>query len=116
MGPNGFMRGFKGKDEALQVQSSYELDKAKQATGNLLITLINEGKEALFIEAKDNAYSNWHKKVSLPAGRSITWKIDTHQQSGWYDLSLHVVNTAFERHFAGRVETGKHSKTDPQLS
>ena len=115
-GPNGFMRGFKGKDEALQVQSSYELDKAKQATGNLLITLINEGKEALFIEAKDNAYSNWHKKVSLPAGRSITWKIDTHQQSGWYDLSLHVVNTAFERHFAGRVETGKHSKTDPQLS
>jgi len=115
-GPNGFMRGFKGKDEALQVQSSYELDKAKQATGNLLITLINEGKEALLIEAKDNAYSNWHKKVSLPAGRSITWKIDTHQQSGWYDLSLHVVNTAFERHFAGRVETGKHSKTDPQLS
>lgn len=115
-GPNGFMRGFKGKDEALQVQSSYELDKAKQATGNLLITLINEGKEVLLIEAKDNAYSNWHKKVSLLAGRSITWKIDTQQQSGWYDLSLHVVNTAFERHFAGRVETGKHSKTDPQLS
>ncbi len=115
-GPNGFMRGFKGKDETLQVQSSYELDKGKQATGNLLITLINEGKETLLIEAKDNAYSNWHKKVSLPAGRSITWKIDTHQQSGWYDLSLHVVNTAFERHFAGRVETGKHSKTDPQLS
>lgn len=115
-GPNGFMRGFKGKDEVLQVHSSYELDKRKQPTGNLLITLINEGKEALLIEAKDNAYSKWSKKTSLPAGKSIIWKIDTQQQSGWYDLSLHVVNTAFERHFAGRVETGKHSKTDPQLS
>ncbi|WP_231576880.1 phospholipase domain-containing protein [Sphingobacterium sp. IITKGP-BTPF85] len=62
-GPNGFMRGFKGKDEALQVQSSYELDQGKQATGNLLITLINEGQEALLIEAKDNAYSNWHKSI-----------------------------------------------------
>lgn len=115
-GPNGFMRGFKGKDEALQVKSTYELGKDKKPTGNLLIELKNEGKEALNIMAKDNAYSTWNKHVTLKAGKSLIWKIETGPQSGWYDISLNVMDGIFERHFAGRVETGHHSKTDPQLN
>ena len=115
-GPNGFMRGFKGKDEALQVQATYETGKAGKLTGNLLITIRNEGKESLTIEAKDKAYSKWSKKTNLASGKSVAWKIESQQQSGWYDLTVKVVNRPFERHFAGRVETGKHTKTDPQLS
>ena len=114
-GPNGFMRGFKGKDEALRVTSSYEWGKDRKPTGSLLITLKNEGKKTLHIEAKDNAYSRWNKNTTLAAGKSVTWKVETTQQSGWYDVSLRIVDGLFERHFAGRVETGKHSKTDPQL-
>lgn len=115
-GPNGFMRGFKGQDEALHVRASYELGINKKPTGNLVIYLKNEGKETLNINVKDNAYRLWNKKIALKADQSITWIMDTKQQSGWYDITLTILNRSFERHFAGRVETGKHSKTDPQLS
>ncbi|UZJ63119.1 DUF756 domain-containing protein [Sphingobacterium sp. KU25419] len=81
-----------------------------------MIYLKNEGKETLNINVKDNAYRLWNKKIALKADQSITWIMDTKQQSGWYDITLTILNRSFERHFAGRVETGKHSKTDPQLS
>ncbi|UPZ38722.1 DUF756 domain-containing protein [Sphingobacterium sp. PCS056] len=115
-GPNGFMRGFKGQDEALRISASYELGSTKKPTGNLVLHLKNEGQETLDISMKDNAYRLWNKEITLKAGQSATSIIDTQQEYGWYDISVTLLNSPFERHFAGRVETGKHSKTDPQLS
>jgi phospholipase C len=40
--------------------------------------------------------------------------IDTAKTFGWYDFTVKQKgNAIFERRYAGRVETGKPTKTDP---
>jgi phospholipase C len=36
---------------------------------------------------------------------------------GWYDFSVFIEgNTVFEKRYAGHVETGKESKSDPLMA
>lgn len=115
-GPNGFMRGFKGKEEQLSVTATYEVGKKGVLSGNLILEVHNTGDKPLRVHVEDNAYSAWKKSNLLGAGKSIKWIVESHQVHGWYDVTLYVEGTKFVRQFAGRVETGSHSMTDPQLS
>jgi phospholipase C len=46
----------------------------------------------------------------------LTIALDTGNSFGWYDFSVKIKgNTTFERRYAGRVETGAASKTDPLM-
>jgi len=114
-GPNGFMRGFKGHEEPLTVRATYEIGRKGHLTGNLVLEIQNHGKKSFRLHAEDNAYSTWKKSIVLAAGKSTKWIVESHKIHGWYDITVHAENTKFVRQFAGRVETGNHSKTDPQL-
>ncbi|MEZ0450633.1 phosphocholine-specific phospholipase C [Sphingobacterium thalpophilum] len=114
-GPNGFMRGFKGKNEPLSVVATYEIGKKGVPTGNVIVEVSNQGEKPLPVQIKDNAYSSWKKNAVVGAGRSVRWIVESHQVEGWYDVSVQISGSQYVRQFAGRVETGKHSKTDPQL-
>ncbi|WP_426790228.1 phosphocholine-specific phospholipase C [Sphingobacterium sp. WOUb80] len=114
-GPNGFMRGFRGNKEPLSVRATYEIGKKGLLTGNLVLEVHNRGEKSFRVHVEDNAYSTWTKSIVLAAGKSTKWIVESHKVHGWYDVSLHLEGTKFVRHFAGRVETGNHSKTDPQL-
>jgi len=114
-GPNGFMRSFKGNRESLSVIATYEIGKKGVPTGNLILEVSNRGDKALHVHVKDNAYSPWKKNTVLNAGKSIKWVVESQKVSGWYDVTLQIAGSKFVRQFAGRVETGSHSKTDPQL-
>ncbi len=109
------MRGFKGKAEQLSVKATYEIGKKGLLTGNLVVEVHNTGKKSYHVQVEDNAYSTWKKSHLLAAGKSVKWIVESHKIHGWYDVTLHVEGTKFVRQFAGRVETGNHSKTDPQL-
>jgi phospholipase C len=109
------MRGFKGQEEPLSVGATYEIGKKGLLTGNLVLEVHNKGKKSFQVHVEDNAYSTWKKSIVLAAGKSTKWIVESHKTHGWYDVTLHVGGTKFERQFAGRVETGNHSKTDPQL-
>jgi phospholipase C len=40
-----------------------------------------------------------------------------HKTHGWYDFLVQVdSDPGFQQHFAGHVETGRHSMSDPALS
>jgi len=114
-GPNGFMRSFKGDRESLSVVATYEIGKKGVPTGNLILEASNKGDKVLHVQVKDNAYSSWRKDIVLGAGKTTKWVVDSQKISGWYDVTLQIVGSRFVRQFAGRVETGNHSKTDPQL-
>jgi len=114
-GPNGFMRSFKGNRESLSVAATYEIGKKGIPTGNLILEARNKEDKVLHVQVKDNAYSSWKKDIVLGAGKTIRWVVDSQKISGWYDVTLQIVGSRFVRQFAGRVETGSHSKTDPQL-
>jgi phospholipase C len=52
--------------------------------------------------------------IDATASKEIT--LDMSKTFGWYDLSIKLKDSAsFERRYAGRVETGSSSKTDPLM-
>jgi phospholipase C len=106
-GPNGFYREFKGTgdDPAVEINCGYET-----LTGNLLFQ-INADKTQK-IEITDNAYKNRKRQLTVTKKASVA--IDVSKSYGWYDFTVSVKgNASFEKRFAGRVETGRPSKTDP---
>jgi len=96
-GPNGFMREFKGDaNDPREFILSYDDDKvAIECYDNA--------------EVIDNAYGQ--KKIKIKPGKKTLLTTT----SGWYDFTATVPGTNYSVRFAGRVETGKESITDPAL-
>lgn len=113
-GANGFFRSFKGAKQSagLNVKVSLELLNINLATGNVEVKLFaNKDVKVLII---DNAYGVAEKNITLKKGKNITSVIDTQKSGGWYDFTISIVgDDIFEQRYAGRVETGKQSISDP---
>lgn len=115
-GPNGFYREFIGSvnEPAVDVQCSYE--GKKQFTGNLEIRIKNNSKQKLTIELIDNAYKAKTISKTINAGGVQSVVLNLSSSSGWYDLSVKVKGSSgFEKRYAGHVETGKATITDPYM-
>ncbi|UYQ90981.1 phospholipase C, phosphocholine-specific [Chitinophaga horti] len=114
-GPNGFFREFKGsaKDPQLDIRCAYPSDVKKQAG----LSLNMNAAEALTIVIKDNAYGQKDISRSLVKGAAETLILPLTKSSGWYDFTIKIKGIKdFEQRFAGRVETGTDSITDPQMA
>lgn len=119
-GPNGFYREIKGheQDPLMEVACRYEQDPiSNNATGNLLIIISNRDnhkKRVVIIE--DNSYRGKPIKRILAGGTSGNIVVHAGDNYGWYDISVKIEGSnEYERRYAGRVETGKESKTDPLM-
>jgi len=117
-GPNGFFRHFMGntKTPQLDVSCNYEPSKIsrKQLTGNILLTLKNHKAHPVVIVLTDNAYGKRTQHVKIAANNHKTIAIDLSQSNAWYDFSVQIEGSAtFLRRYAGHVETGKTSTSDP---
>lgn len=121
-GPNGFYRGLKGsiKDPAVKIQLQYEPKKmmSRSLTGHLILKLENTDKVySQALEIIDNAYGKSTLQKRLNAGVSQDLVIQLKDSQGWYDFTVKVTGNAnYERRYAGRVETGKLSISDPQMA
>jgi phospholipase C len=116
-GPNGFFREFSGNknDGTIDVSVKYELADGKP-TGNLVLKVINKTIQPQHIVIVDNSYKAGIKEQSIDAGSSKEMPFDTSKSFGWYDVSIKLKgNLSFENRYAGRVETGLASKTDPLM-
>lgn len=118
-GPNGFFRELTGtKDDApVNIDCVYETDALRKdlLTGNIILRFTNEGTRAVVLEITDNAYKTPARTISIPAGKvKKSINVNTAKSYGWYDFSVKLKgNQHFERRYAGRVETGKPTMTDP---
>ena len=119
-GPNGFFREFMGNknDPAISISVDYERMKSNpgELSGNLVLSLKNlSEQEAYTIEVNDSTYKRGVRSIVLEKSSSAI--IETFDLSGslnWYDLIIKVKdNKFFQKRYAGRIETGKHGKTDP---
>jgi len=114
-GPNGFFRAFKGRvpnlrNAQLDVHVHYndhdngiELRIANPSADTLNVTILDQytGKKVTF---------------GINAGRAERRYFSLDQFSGWYDFLITVASdSGIEYHFAGHVETGKDSISDPLL-
>lgn len=117
-GPNGFFREFTGSqaDPALTVKAGYETipGTPRKLSGHLLLKLHHTGAGKITLHLTDNAYKTPRKTVVLAAGQQKDVVINTAQSHGWYDVTVTIEGQAtFAQRLAGRVETGRPSKTDP---
>lgn len=113
-GANGFFRSFKGgKDNApLNVSVSAEMLTPKKATGNVMIVL--NSIKALTIHINDNAYGQPVKELSLKPGKPLMFVLESNKNGNWYDFTVNIKgNSQFSQRYAGRIETGQHTISDP---
>ncbi|MFT3748875.1 MAG: phospholipase C, phosphocholine-specific [Agriterribacter sp.] len=118
-GPNGFYREIKGdsNDPVIDIDCLYETGVSKKLSGNIIVRVANKNpQQAAEIEIIDNAYKN--KTVKRAIAKSATEQVvlNLSKNRGWYDFTVKVSGAGhFEKRFAGRVETGKESITDPYM-
>lgn len=124
-GPNGFFREFKGndKDPAVAISLDYERKKlnSKKLSGNLLIKISNKNPDQPYcVEIKDNSYKK-EKLTRLVASKGsgkdmVTIILNLQNSFGWYDFTITIGgNKSFAKRYAGHVETGEMSRTDPAM-
>lgn len=106
-GPNGFMRELRA---AASAAFSAEV-RADGAT--LQLTLVNHTGNALSVQVADKSYGAALSPVSLEANEKKTVPISTDAGKRWYDLSVSAAETEFR--FAGHLETGDWSTSDPAM-
>jgi phospholipase C len=102
------------------VLAEYEL-KGAQPTGKLLLRFVNtDPSQSYTLTVKDNVYGGELQRVTLGPITAADGKaqllVETKKHGGWYDCSVAIEGLAgYERRYAGRVETGKDSISDPAM-
>jgi len=113
-GPNGFFRHLRGSGPAsLEAEARYE-----PKTGQMILTLRNDGPVPIDVQVLANAYGPPElRHYSLPpGGRQEDYRPLTNS-GHWYDISVISSSEArYLRRFAGHVETGVASITDPAIA
>ncbi len=115
-GPNGFYRSFSGDSgaAALRVDALYERLGAG-LSGNVEVRLRNDGERAASVVVQDNSYKTGVVTKKIAAGREASVVLNLKGSHGWYDFSVKVEGAKGESRFAGRVETGRSSFSDPLM-
>jgi phospholipase C len=120
LGPNGFHRHFKGDLGSLrgadapgpEVRVCYDI-----ANGNVYLEMRNTGARACRFTVRAKAYRDdgpWTATVQ-PGGKAEQhWALAS--SGAWYDFVVTCdADAAWARRFAGRVETGRPSVSDPAM-
>jgi phospholipase C len=113
-GPNGFYRSFTGDPlmHAVQVRTTYER-RGTLLTGNLQVHLRNIGERLLAVAARDTSYKTATITRTIAAGHEESIVLNLKRSHGWYDFTVKTESSEAEARFAGRVETGRPSFSDP---
>ncbi len=114
-GANGFFRSFKGAKQfsGLNAKVAAEVS-AKVATGNLMVNLL--ANKNMKVVIADHSYGQAAKTIMLKKDEYQQVVIETKKNGHWYDFSISIEgDNLFTQRYAGRVETGKHSISDPLM-
>ncbi len=113
-GPNGFMREFKAEKPHPSLAVLVGTGEGKKPNGKVEIRLANGGLGDLSIEIHDESYGGATQQKRLRSTQQTTLFVDTAKSHGWYDFTVRCGTLAYR--YAGRVETGKWSVTDPAMA
>jgi phospholipase C len=119
-GPNGFFREFRGTAESpkleTQIRPARQSEPTSSTSGDVEIHVTNRENHPCDVEITALAYNAMTLRQKIAAGRSVTHVIEAQQSFGWYDFNIRAPDDdRFEHRFAGRIETGKWSFSDPLI-
>jgi phospholipase C len=116
-GPNGFYRELRGgsDDPPVSVSAQTEVSPMGGATGNLRV-VVGAAAAAPSVRVLVTANGQAPQARDLSAGSEIVVSLPLGSNHGWYDLAVAIDGAAgFVRHYAGRIETGLPTRTDPVM-
>jgi phospholipase C len=116
LGPNGFHRHVAGRAVADSPKIGLTLDPV---AWQLTVGMTNAGVAPRRLKVAPMAYGElygvWEGDVA--PGAAATNARSLQQTGGWYDFQVTCeADPAFRRRYAGRLETGKPSVTDPAMA
>jgi phospholipase C len=115
-GPNGFLRAFKG---GVAASGRAKLDVravSDEARNGITLLITNRAEQSAKVRILDQ-YTGKRIEEKLEPGKSLSKYWSLLRSFGWYDLVVTVdQDPGFEYHFAGHVETGKDSISDPAMA
>jgi phospholipase C len=121
-GPNGFFREFTGTAADPSIEMRFGCVRAHgeppTLTGDVALVAANrDSAKSVTIELQDHAYGTASQTRALKPGEQATFTVPSHKSAGWYDFSCHVKPTDGRSsvRYAGRVETGRWSTSDPAI-
>ena len=116
-GPNGFFREFMGSKNGYTLEATcIQVNKRKKTTAGLEVSLTNRGKQPLKLKWVDDKYLKQEKGINLKTGAEERFTINTDSSYGWYDFSVFSPEMqSIKLRYAGRVETGADSISDPYM-
>jgi phospholipase C len=110
-GPNGFLRAFRDTPpySNIAVESRYDA-----ATQELVLLLRNSSAETREITTRPLAYSKAPARTHrLSPAQSLEDRWAIAASDHWYDIELRSGSAVW--HWAGHIETGRVSRSDPSL-
>jgi phospholipase C len=115
-GPNGFYRAFRGDSSvpSIVVRCVYQRT-ANGITGNVEARIKNQTDKPLTVHVADNSYKTGTRNKELAAREQLAIPLDLSKSHGWYDFTVQAHGSSTSARYAGRVETGKASFTDPLM-
>ncbi|HEY2786048.1 MAG TPA: phospholipase C, phosphocholine-specific [Fimbriiglobus sp.] len=106
-GPNGFFREFIGERKDPLVRVTVE---------GSFVRLVNRDRAAQSVAIRDRSYGKPDVRFVLAAGEDVRLPVGDDEQFGWYDIGVTLdASPGFARRFAGRVETGRPTCSDPAM-
>ncbi len=117
-GPNGFHREFQGTaaDPVLTIHVEDAVTGSKMST-HVTVSLTSHETHAKTVELRDNAYGFGSHTQDVPAGGTIQIMVPTDHSHGWYDFTVRLAGSqTFAYRYAGRVESGQASYSDPAMA
>jgi phospholipase C len=118
-GPNGFLREYQGNVQLAGVGHAQPEVEAiyDSAGGHIVLRLSNTGNAICILTVRPNRYStDAARSYTLAAGASLDDVWSVVDSGHWYDLSVTSNSDAgYLRRFAGHLETGLASVSDPLI-
>lgn len=90
---------------------------ATPAAHALIVSLGNGGDNACSFVVGHLAYQRHEAQtIAVSGGQSVEWPVRLPREHGWYDIRVTVAGAAAcTWRYAGRLENGRHSISDPAL-
>lgn len=118
-GPNGFYRRFKGTkyDPIVKIACKEELQGAmNKPNGNVELLIENKGTIDLIFYINSEVYQQNSKTINIAPKEQKRINMSLQKSKGWYDFTIRINgNDEFLRHYAGHIETGEISISDPLM-
>jgi phospholipase C len=120
LGPNGWHRHFTGNASRVVGERAANPDvqvAADAASGELVVKLVNRGGGPCRLTLEANKYLVFSNEYNIAARSETVLRLALFASMNWYDFSLtQRGNAGFARRFAGRLETGAPSVSDPAMA